>query len=376
MPYWRLSNFYFFYFALLGAWLPFWPLFLQGEGFNAEQIGYLAGIMMATKIVAPSIWGWLSDVSQRRMMIIRWGAFLALLSFMVIFLERGFWWLALITAAFSFFWNAILAQFEVTTLAYLGGRYRRYSLIRLWGSIGFIVAVSGLGLFFDFYSVSYLPLVMVLLLIGIWVSSLLVAEKGKAEHDQNTGQTLKAVLKQPAVITFFIVCFLMQVSHGPYYTFFTVYLEDHGYSRTVSGLMWSLGVIAEVVLFLFMHRLLQRWSLRVIMLASLTLSALRWFMLAFWVENTSLLLIAQCLHAASFGSFHAYAVEVVRRAFAGGLAGQGMALYSSLSFGAGGAVGAVLSGWIWEFNPAYTFLMAAVACLLAIAIELKSTLEK
>jgi PPP family 3-phenylpropionic acid transporter len=117
-----------------------------------------------------------------------------------------------------------------------------------------------------------------------------------------------------------------------------------------------------------MHKLLQRYSLYAIMLVSLLLSVLRWLLIAFFVDNVALLIFAQCLHAASFGTFHAFAVEMVRRIFGGGLEGQGMALYSGLSFGGGGAVGAVLSGWLWDIDPMLIFIMAAVACLLATII--------
>ena len=103
IPYWRLSLFYFFYFALLGAWLPYWPLFLQERGFDAESIGYLTGIMMATKIIAPSIWGWLAMLAGQRMRIIRLGAFFSFSIFLLIFIEQSFAWLALVITCYSFF---------------------------------------------------------------------------------------------------------------------------------------------------------------------------------------------------------------------------------------------------------------------------------
>lgn len=376
VPYWRLSSFYFFYFAVLGAWLPFWPLYLEHQGFDAAAIGYIAGITMATKIVAPSLWGWLADRSGRRMSIVRGGSLAALVIFPAIFIHPSFFWVALVIAAYSFFWNAVLAQFEVATLSHLGDQYQRYSQIRVWGSVGFIIAVSLLGLSFDYISITWLPWIVCTLLAGIWLSSLLVNEKVEVATRTGPRPSLMAVLKQPNVIAFLFTCFLLQVSHGPYYTFFSVYLEDHGYSRTITGLLWSLGVLAEVVVFIVMHRLLTRFSLRQIMIASLALSVVRWLLIGFYVDNWQVLLFAQCLHAATFGSYHAFAVEMVRRIFGGGLEGQGMALYSGLSFGAGGAVGAVLSGWMWSYSQTATFIMAAGACLLALVVALVIPTEK
>lgn len=368
VPYWRLSAFYFFYFALLGAWLPFLPLYLKDLGFQAKEIGYLAGIMMVTKVLAPSIWGWLADRTGRRDSIIRWGSLLALLIFLLIFLDKHFVWLAMIIACFSFFWNAILAQFEVVTLSHLSDRYERYSQIRVWGSIGFIAAVTGLGFAFDHINLSWLPWVIAALLLGIWLSSLVVAEKPSAHCRVSSGLSFWHILKQPPVIIFFICCFLLQVSHGPYYTFFSVFLEDYGYSRSATGLLWSLGVVAEVLIFIVMHRLLLRFTVHKIMICSLLLSMLRWGLIAYFPENLTLLLMAQCLHAASFGTFHACAVEVVRRYFGGGMEGQGMAFYSGVSFGAGGAVGAVLSGRFWADSAQSTFVVAALLCGVAVVL--------
>ncbi len=350
--------------------MPFWPLYLEDKGFTAESIGYLTGIMMATKIIAPNLWSWLADRTGQRMTIIRAGTLLGLILFLGIFIDaQRFWWLVIIIAAYSFFWNAVLAQFEVATLSHLDGRYQRYSQIRVWGSVGFIAAVTLLGLFFDYFSVTWLPWFIVLLLTGIWLSSLLVEENKSSTDNKEPRRSFVEVLRQPHVITFMLVCFLLQVSHGPYYTFFSLFLEDHGYSRTVTGLLWSLGVVAEVIVFIIMHRLLDRFSLRYIMLASLILSVIRWLLIGFYVDNWMILIFAQCLHAATFGSYHAFAVEMVRRMFGGGLEGQGMALYSGLSFGAGGAVGAVLSGWIWESNPELSYLLAALTCLVAVVIS-------
>ena len=364
IPYWRLSGVYFFYFALLGAWLPYWSLFLQDEGFDAAAIGYLSAILMATKIIAPSIWGWLADKTGRRLAIIRGGNLLALLAFLGIFVSRDFWALVVVVMCYSFFWNAVLPQFEVVTLSFLKDRSNYYSQIRLWGSIGFILAVVVLGLWFDYFSLQTLPVILTVLLAAIWLSSLSVKSIPADVMPVSSGG-LWAILKQPGVIVFFIVAMLLQVSHGPYYTFYSIYLEQLGFDRSAIGLLWSLGVVAEVLLFAMMHRVLQYWSIRTILVLSLLLSSLRWYLIGYQADHLWLLVLAQLLHAASFGSSHAVAIEYVRRYFAGGHQGQGQALYSGLSFGGGGALGALASGLIWERSPSASFAMAAIICLAA-----------
>ncbi len=367
LPYWRLSGFYFFYFAFLGAWIPYWSLYLENMGYSAKAIGLISSIVLGTKIIAPSIWGWLADQKNQRMKIIRQGALLAFVCFLGVFIDFGLGWLVVVIAVFSFFWNAILAQFEVITLSHLDNHHR-YSQIRLWGSVGFIATVAGFGYVFDVVSIDYLPWMLAILLASIWLSSLFVVEK-IAPHTEESTEGLRSILRKPAVIAFFVCCFLLQVGHGPYYTFFSIYLEDFGYSRAMIGQLWGLGVLAEVVLFVFMHRLLSRFSIRHILLVTLLLACLRWLLIAYLVDNLLVLLFAQCLHAATFGSFHAVAIELVRRFFKGGHEGQGQAIYSSVSFGAGGAVGALISGWYWDSSASSTFLMASAVSLLALLIS-------
>lgn len=367
LPYWRLSSFYFFYFALLGAFLPYWPLFLRDIGYDSLAIGGLVAIVHGTKIIAPNVWGWLAAHTGRRTRIIQLGALMAAVTFSGVFVDHRFVWLALVMAGFSFFWNAVLAQFEVLTLSHLVSQPALYSRIRVWGSVGFIGAVAGLGWLFHVLSVRWLPVLMWLLLATIWLSSLSVAERPLASVRKST-EPLWTILRQPAAWSFLGGCALLQISHGPYYTFFSVYLEQHGYSPITTGLLWALGVLAEVGVFLLMPRLLRTVSLQAIMTVSLGLAVLRWLLIGLWVDQWWLLVFAQCLHAATFGSYHAYAVEMVRRLFRGGHEGQGMALYSGLSFGGGGAVGAVMAGMLWDWNASMTFISAALAAALALLL--------
>ncbi|MHB1239130.1 MAG: MFS transporter [Gammaproteobacteria bacterium] len=369
MIYWRLSGFYWFYFAALGALVPYWSLYLKSVGFGPVAIGELMAIMMATRIVAPNLAGWLADHTGRRMAVVRCASFLAPVAFAGVLLGHGFGWLALVVALFSFFWNAALPQFEATTLNHLGLRVHRYSRVRLWGSIGFILSVSGLGFLFQRYAAGLLPLVVLALLFGIGVTSLLVPD-GAAPPRKGAPRPLLEVLGRREVAALLVVCFLMQVSHGPYYAFFTLYLEDHGYRAGLIGLLWALGVLAEIGVFLVMHRLLPRFGARSLLLASLALAALRWLLIGAFPRHLLLIVFAQTLHAASFGVYHAVAIHLVHGLFTGRHQGRGQALYSSVSFGAGAALGSLASGYLWAgLGPSAAFygaaLVAGVAWLVA-----------
>lgn len=363
--YWRLSTFYLFYFAALGALVPYWSLYLKDRGFVAAEIGELIAILMATKLVAPNVWGWIADRTGRRMASIRLASLLAALIFAGALFNSSYVWLALVMAGFSFFWNAALPQFEAVTLSHLGDSTHRYSSIRLWGSVGFILSVAGLGWMFERVGIELLPHALVLLFTAIWLSSLLVPDHTPT-HSSRRHEPLREVLRRPDVMALLAVCFLMQASHGPYYTFFTLYLEEYGYSRSHIGQLWALGVVAEIGVFLVMHRWLPRFGARRLLLSSLVLTTLRWLLIAGFAENLSLVMLAQTLHAASFGIHHAVAIYLIHQFFVGRNQGRGQALYSSLSFGAGGAVGSLAAGYLWAgIGAEWTFVAAAAASALA-----------
>ena len=370
LPYWRLSFFYFTYFSVLGVLAPYWGLYLKELGFEAIAIGQLMAIFAGTKIIAPNLWGWVADRSKQRIRIVRMGALFTFLSFALIFYSTSFWWIAGVMVSFSFFWNAVLPQVEVVTLNHLSNppATERYSLIRLWGSIGFIATVVGGGILFDHVSVKMLPWILLVLMASIWVSSLLFGDKPNETVDEQ-GSSFLSILAKTEVWVFFLTCFLMQLSHGPYYTFFSLYLEGEGYSRTAIGWLWALGVIAEVLIFLIMHLIMSRLGPRKVVLLSIGLAGGRWFVIGNFVDSLSLLIFAQCLHAATFGTFHAAAIHIVHRYFRGAHAGQGQALYSSIAYGAGGAAGALASGYLWDsVDPDVTFVSASAVCFLAFVL--------
>lgn len=364
--YWRLSAFYFFFFASIGALMPYWSLYLQTIGFNAVAIGELTAIIFLTKIIAPNIWGWIGDRTGRHITLVRLGALLTAICFLGIFAAGNHYlWLALIIGLSSFFQNAALPQFEAVTLAHLGTQAQRYSNIRLWGSVGFIIAVAFLGWLFQYISVIHLPLLVVILFVGIWLTSLSVPEK-VTEKESTVPKPFFQILKQPSVIALFFICFLMQASHGPYYTFYSIYLEEQGYTRSLIGQLWALGVIAEIGAFLIMHHLLARFSLSNLLRFSVTITGIRWLLIGYYVESLPILLFAQLIHAASFGMYHGVAMQSIRQIFPDYHQGRAQALYSSLSFGAGGAVGSLISGYTWDYAGAQiSYLWAALICFIA-----------
>ncbi|HCP55530.1 MULTISPECIES: MFS transporter [Pseudomonas] len=369
LPYWRLSGFYFCYFALLGATAPFLALYFDYLEFSPARIGELIAITMLMRCVAPNVWGWLGDYTGRRLAIVRFGAVCTLFSFAGIFISKSYAWLALVMALHAFFWHAVLPQFEVITLAHLREQAAKYSQIRLWGSIGFIVAVVGLGQLFEHLSLAAYPLAIVLIMAAICISSFWVPDAQPRHRPEFAGQgRFIEQLKRPQILGFYLSVSLMQLSNGPYYTFLSVHLEALGYARGAIGGFWALGVLAEIVLFMFMAQLLARFSLRRVLLASFLITAVRWVLLGNFADHVVVLIIAQLMHAATFGSFHAASIHFVQRSFGDRQQGQGQALYAALA-GVGGALGALYSGYSWStLGSSWTFTLASVAVLAGAAV--------
>ena len=368
VPYWRLSSFYFFYFALLGCISPYWALYLDGRGFSAVEIGELMALFGLVRVLAPNVWGALGDYTGRRMALLRLGCGICFVIFANIFWVSGFVSMALLMVGYGFFWAAVLPQFEVVTLNYLKERTDDYSRIRIWGSIGFVVAVLVLGLLFDFISLLNLPIFMLVLLLAILISSLAVKGEKKVVYEE-AGEGFMVLLLRPSVIAFLLAAFLMQLSHGAYYTFFSLFLQGHGYTNSWIGFLWALGVLAEVIVFLVIHRMFRWVSYKTVLLVSLLLAVVRWYVTAHFADVLWLLILAQLTHAATFGAMHSVSMHYIHKYFKGRHQGQGQALFSSLTYGAGGALGAYVSGQIWMKDFGVTmFEWAAVCALIGVLI--------
>ncbi len=368
MPYWRLSGFYFFYFAVLGVLVPYWGLYLKSLGFGAADIGTLMALLMVSRIVAPNVWAWIADHRTTRMRVVRVAAFLTLAVYLGVFLGTSFWWLAAVMLLFSFFWNASLPLLEVFVMNQTAHRPGAYAHVRLWGSIGFIVAVLALGPVVDGQGPWWVLPTIAALMCGILAFSVALPESGlraTAAHPE----PLLRVLARPEVMGFLLACLLMQVSHGPYYTFYTIYLEAYGYSKTLIGALWAFAVLCEIGVFLLMPRLLRAFEVRTVLLASFVLATGRWLLIGLFPRSLGVLVAAQALHAATFGSFHAAGIQMVYRYFTGRHQHRGQAIYSTASFGIGGALGSFYSGQTWvPLGPTATYALAAGAAAAAFAV--------
>ena len=248
LPYWRLSGFYFFYFAFVGAISPYFGLYLKSLEFSAFQIGILMSLLQVMRMFAPNIWGWAADHTGKRVAIVQAAAILSLVSYIGVFFGTSFLWLFVVMSLLSFFWSASLPLVEATTLSHLGERTEKYGRIRLWGSVGFIFAVVALGYILDFVPIRFLLWAILGMMIGLALFARHIPEAQVTPHHTDHMPAWN-VIKQPVVLAFFAASFFNAAAHGPYYIFYSIYLVDHGYSKSSVGWLWALGVICEILVF-------------------------------------------------------------------------------------------------------------------------------
>lgn len=360
---WRLAAWYFCYFAFVGAFSPYFTLYLKSLDLSAWAIGVLMSLMQVMRLVAPGLWGWLADHLGHRTAILRLSALASVLGFVGFFLTRDFSGLFLAMALLTFFWSASLPLVEALTLDHLEGRAERYGRIRVWGSVGFICAVLGIGVWLDWAPLASLLWICLGLLTGILACAWSLPEIA-ARPTAVAALPLRDSLRQPQVLALLLACFLMSAAHGPLYVFLSIHLVDHGYGKAAVGAFWSLGVCAEILVFMGMPRMMRAWSVRSILMAAFALAVLRFLLIGWLADVLVLLLLAQVLHGATFGAYHAAAVAALNGWFPPRQQARVQALYGSVSFGAGGMVGGLMAGKAWEsLGPGLTFTLGSLFAL-------------
>jgi PPP family 3-phenylpropionic acid transporter len=365
---WRIAGFYFFYYAFVGMFSPYWSLYLKSIHFDAIEISILMSISPVMRMVAPGVWGWLADYTGKRLLVVQVAASLSALFYLGVFATTGFWGLFLVLVLMNFFWSASMPLVEATTLSYLGKNTAHYGRIRSWGSIGFIVTVVGLGYAFDYVAIAWLLWAGLVCEVGILIFSRQIPKTEVLAHHTDH-QPIRQIVLQPRVLALFGACFLMAVAHGPYYTFYSIYLVEHGYTKSAVGALWALGVICEIGVFFLMPTLVKQFGFRRILLISFSAAVLRFLLIGWAVDIVVLLLFAQVLHALTFGSYHAASLGLVHQFFQGRHQSRGQALFGSVTYGAGGMLGGLVSGPIWQYWGAsvlYTF--SAGAALLGLLL--------
>ncbi|HXH71811.1 MAG TPA: MFS transporter [Mariprofundaceae bacterium] len=356
----HIRLFYGAYFAAMGLVLPYFPVFLEQQGLDAGMIGVMTGLLAAAKVIAPPLAGHVLDShfrDSRRFVVA--AAILAALLAWGIGAGQGIVALALCTFAFGLLWAAILPLTDGLSIAVSEVGIADYGRLRLWGSIGFVIASLAGGLWLADRHIADFP---------FWLAGLLlvtaVAAWGFPLQAPEAGHDAGAVGRKFPVsfVLLMLTAFLMQASHGAYYGFFSLYLAAHDYSGWQIGSFWVIGVLAEILLMWLWSGRIQRLAPAGLFAACSLLAAVRWLGIGL-TTDAWLLVVLQLLHAASFAAFHVGAVAWVRRLAPAGRQTAAQGWYSATGFGLGNTVGIMACGVVVQlagFAPAF-FACAGVA---------------
>ncbi|MES3014838.1 MAG: MFS transporter [Pseudomonadota bacterium] len=360
----------FAYFAYAGLFGTYAPLWFQHLGFSTLAIGALASLQSSTRLFSPYAWGWLADHTGRRTQLLRLAVALALVCALGFFASSHHGWIAAVTVAL-FVCTAGVIPISEAALAHSVSRgavldARRYGRVRVWGSIGFIVTVVGAGALLQAIGVQAFPWLTVLLLGALLIAAHRLPIVVEVPHGSDTAPGALAVLRQPVVAWFFAGVFFTVLAHTSLYAFFSLYLVSLGYSKTAVGLVWAVGVAAEVAWFWFQGAWLARRSAHAWLTIAAVVSMLRFAATAAFGTVPALLVLVQCTHAVTFAAQHSSCIDVINRHFPGRLRGRGQVLYTLLGYGASGVIGGIAGGVVSEaYGFAAVFWGASGAAALA-----------
>lgn len=362
----RLSSNYFWYFGILGLVVPFLSVFLDARGFNSLEIGEILAVITATKIVAPTLWAHLADKSGQQLTIVKVGALLSLLCFSLIIWTVSYWPLMFSLAMFSLFWTSIQPQLEVMTLSSIRKSAKIYARIRLWGSIGFIIVAILGGELIERYSAEAFSYIGIIILAGLFFSTLMSQQPRIKKLTQTDNASIKDKVFNGNFLLFFFAGLMLQMSFGPYYVFFALYLQNLDYSGFLIGIFIAIGVVAEVGIFIFAGLFFKSFSLKALISVSILLTALRWFIIGHFGDSDIALGLSQLIHALSFGLYHSASIAFIQQHFNANQQSRGQAIYIGGVYGVGGAIGAYVAGILWQdgLGAMMTFDFAAFTALI------------
>lgn len=359
------------YFAHIGFFNPYLPLWLKDLGLGLVAISLLTSVQASTRLFAPYAWGWLSDHSGERVRLMRIGALVALAAACLLWLPLSPLALGLVLFVMFTQTSAMMPMSEAA-MAHLvsqGGAFdaRRYGRVRLWGSIGFLVTVFAAGAWFEAFGMHHFPTLTVLGLLAVVLSCYWLPDLKETPQARHERLRIWPVLQQAPVRWFFVSVFLHVLSHIGVYVFFSLYLDSLGYSKTFIGLMWAVSVLVEVGWFFWQARWLHRLPLTGWLVLCSAAMMLRMVLTAAWADAVPWLLLAQALHALTFAAHHTVSVALVSHHFPARLRGRGQALYTVIGYGFPGVIGALAGGVVSErWGLAAVFWTAALTSLLAL----------
>ena len=360
---------YFTYFFSYGIFLPFWSLWLKGVGLPPETIGLLLGSGLIARFLGSLLLAPRVKDPSRLVFALRVLALLTLIFAIAFWLGQATAWLLLVMVGFNLFFSPLVPLTDA-----LAGTWQRqitmdYGRVRLWGSLAFVIGSALTG---KLVSVFDSQAILVLLTIG--VASMLIGmllrpsvmPQGEARTQEAAGwQAWRRLVGESWR---FLACVtLLQGAHAAYYGFSAIYWQGVGYSASTVGYLWSLGVVAEIIIFALSKKLFRRFGARDLLLLSGVLGIIRWSLMG-WTTDLSWLILAQILHCGSFTICHLAAMRYIS-ARQGNEVIRLQAVYSAVAMGGGIAVMTMFAGFLYQHLQGGVFWVMALVALPALVLR-------
>ncbi|OLQ89544.1 3-phenylpropionic acid transporter [Vibrio panuliri] len=375
-PYGWISQYLIGFFFAYGVYLPFWALWFEEQGVSASDIGILVGLGFATRCVANLVLTPRIHKVEHLMPALRILSFAGLLFVGFHFFTGGsFWLMAVATVLFNLCCGPIVPISDAMANYYGRLKMLDYGRTRLWGSIAFIAGSTIVGYLVSLYGTDMiLYTALAGMLIALLFSMRAINPMPVTDTQEHMERPkLSELLRENSVIRFLALVALIQGSHAAYYSFSTIYWKEAGYSEAIIGYLWSLGVVAEIVIFALSKRLFVGWSLRALFVVASVGVVVRWGLTA---STTALLALVaiQLLHGVTFAVAHIAAIQYIQASPPNRMVAL-QALYNAIPLGAFIALMTALSGWGYENWGANVFWAMAAMGVLALFIraEPKST---
>lgn len=356
--------FFFAYFLYVGVFSPFFSLYLSEVGLSITQIGIVMSLPQVVRLGAPVFWGWLADRTGERVLLLRVSAAMAMLAALGLWpAGANFYGVVLLGLALFFAASAQMPIMEAIALDASSRDAGVYSRMRVWGSYGFLVAVLAMGPVLDLVGVASVPGWLALLLAFVLASTWLQAPAAGRARERLVKPVLGR-LREPRVAAVFASMFLMICAHAALYAFFSLYLHEKGYSKSTIGMIWALGVVAEIAMFYLQRPLFQRFGAMSLVGACMALGVLRFALIGISEGSLGLIVLSQLLHALTFGTHHTAIQVLLQTWFDPGQQARAQALYATIGYGFGGTAGGLAASWLWvHVSPAAAFHGAAIMTL-------------
>ncbi|MDM8514882.1 MFS transporter [Desulfobacterales bacterium HSG16] len=340
-----LCSQYFLYFGMLGIFLPWFNLYCHHIGFSGHEIGIISAVRSVVTVIFPLVWGAVADRFQARRPIYILVNFVSASIWTLYIFTEDFKLMIIITIFYTIFYAPVIAFLEAFAIDVLGQAKKDYGRLRVWGTIAFIIMVAIFGKIIDFFSIK---VILFAILAGSFLQAVISLKIPETKVMNTKAFKVETeFLAKPKTIVFLFCAFLMLVSHGAYYGFFSIHLEEIGCGPVFIGLCWAFGTASEIAIMINSRKIFQRFKIEHILVFSLMTASVRWLILSM-SSSPSIIFLSQLLHAVTYGTFHVGSILYIDTLAPESAKTTGQAINNALTYGLGMMVGFFFTGYLFE----------------------------